>query len=184
MKDTLQFNFYSGHHCRKRAGWSWSYSCSRSAVIFGSIIFSFILDDLELWDISLETTDLNKLMCHKAAGSPAAQQPPETPHGRHQMTTRNRTPQRMHYHKPPVRFAQLQPSAALTSNSHGANQRTPGMCYEKWLSSFCLNSSSWLWKLRSQIINLEREKRPSFAWSAAIAAKDNSFQPTVFSGKS
>ncbi|XP_046763529.1 DNA repair protein RAD52 homolog isoform X1 [Gallus gallus] len=85
----------------------------------------FFADDLELWDISLETTDLNKLMCHKAAGSPAAQQPPETPHRRHQMTTRNRTPQRMHYHKPPVRFAQLQPSAALTSNSHGANQRTP-----------------------------------------------------------
>uniref|UniRef100_A0A803XZZ6 DNA repair protein RAD52 homolog n=1 Tax=Meleagris gallopavo TaxID=9103 RepID=A0A803XZZ6_MELGA len=82
-------------------------------------------DDLELWDISLETTDLNKLMCHKAAGPPAAHQPPETPRGCHQMTTRNRTPQRMHSYKPSVRFAQLQPSAALTGNSHGANQHTP-----------------------------------------------------------
>uniref|UniRef100_A0A669PA27 DNA repair protein RAD52 homolog n=1 Tax=Phasianus colchicus TaxID=9054 RepID=A0A669PA27_PHACC len=62
----------------------------------------FFADDLELWDISLETTDLNKLMCHKAAGSPAAAQLPETPRGCHQMTTRNRTPQRMHSHKPSV----------------------------------------------------------------------------------
>ncbi|XP_019466749.1 DNA repair protein RAD52 homolog isoform X1 [Meleagris gallopavo] len=85
----------------------------------------FFADDLELWDISLETTDLNKLMCHKAAGPPAAHQPPETPRGCHQMTTRNRTPQRMHSYKPSVRFAQLQPSAALTGNSHGANQHTP-----------------------------------------------------------
>ncbi|XP_052523538.1 DNA repair protein RAD52 homolog isoform X2 [Tympanuchus pallidicinctus] len=85
----------------------------------------FFADDLELWDISLETTDLNKLMCHKAAGPPAAHQPPETPRGCHQMTTRNRTPQRMHSHKPSVRFAQLQPSAALMGSSHGANQHTP-----------------------------------------------------------
>lgn len=131
IKDTLQFNFRSGHRYRKTAGWSWSYSCSCSTIVFGSIIFSSILDDLELWDISLETTDLNKLTCHKAAGPPAAHQPPETPRGCHQMTTRNRTPQRMHSYKPSVRFAQLQPSAALTGNSHGANQHTPGMCCDK-----------------------------------------------------
>ncbi|XP_021245372.1 DNA repair protein RAD52 homolog isoform X2 [Numida meleagris] len=85
----------------------------------------FFADDLELWDISLETADLNELMRHKAAGPPAGHQPPETPRGCHQMTTRNRTPHRTNYHKPSVRSAQLQPSAAPTSNSHGANQHTP-----------------------------------------------------------
>ncbi|XP_065599484.1 DNA repair protein RAD52 homolog [Cyrtonyx montezumae] len=85
----------------------------------------FFADDLELWDISLETADLNKLVCQKAAGPAAGQQRPETPHRCHQMITRNRTPQRMNYHRSPARFAQLQPSAALTSNSHGANQHTP-----------------------------------------------------------
>ncbi|OXB80452.1 UNVERIFIED_CONTAM: hypothetical protein H355_004285 [Colinus virginianus] len=101
----------------------------------------FFADDLELWDISLETADLNKLVCHKAAGPAAGQQPPETPHRCHQMITRNRTPQRINYHKPPARSAQLQPPAALTGCSE---QHTPGTCREKWPSSFRPNSSTWL----------------------------------------
>ncbi|NXK56513.1 RAD52 protein, partial [Chauna torquata] len=88
----------------------------------------FFADDPELWDISLETTDLNKIMDHKMAGPLAAHQTPETPCGHHQMTTRNRTPQRMNYHKPSARLAQLQPSAAFISNSRGANQHTPAEC--------------------------------------------------------
>ncbi|OXB59778.1 hypothetical protein ASZ78_012090 [Callipepla squamata] len=90
----------------------------------------FFADDLELWDISLETADLNKLVCHKAAGPAAGQQPPETPHRCHQMITRNRTPQSINHHKPPARSAQLQPPAALTGCSHAAGQHTPGTCPE------------------------------------------------------
>ncbi|XP_035201697.1 DNA repair protein RAD52 homolog isoform X2 [Oxyura jamaicensis] len=82
-------------------------------------------DDPELWDISLETADLNKIMGHKMAGPLAGQQTPKTPCGRHQMITRNRTPQRMNYHKSSPRPAQLQPSAALMSNSHSADQHAP-----------------------------------------------------------
>nr|XP_013028457.2 DNA repair protein RAD52 homolog isoform X3 [Anser cygnoides] len=85
----------------------------------------FFADDPELWDISLETTDLNKIMGHKMAGPLAGHQTPKTPYGRHQMITRNRTPQRMNYHKPPARPAQLPPSATRMSNSHGADQHTP-----------------------------------------------------------
>eukprot|EP00075_Anas_platyrhynchos_P030124 XP_027319377.1 DNA repair protein RAD52 homolog isoform X1 [Anas platyrhynchos] len=85
----------------------------------------FFADDPELWDISLETTDLNKIMGHKMAGPLAGQQTPKTPCGRHQMITRNRTPQGMNYHKPSARPAQLQPSAACMSNSHCADQHTP-----------------------------------------------------------
>ncbi|XP_035406681.1 DNA repair protein RAD52 homolog isoform X2 [Cygnus atratus] len=85
----------------------------------------FFADDPELWDISLETTDLNKIMGHKMAGPLAGHQTPKTPCGHHQMITRNRTPQRMNYHKPPARPAQLPPSATRMSNSHGADQHTP-----------------------------------------------------------
>ncbi|NXY69793.1 RAD52 protein, partial [Glareola pratincola] len=84
----------------------------------------FFADDPELWDISLETIDL-KIMGHKMADPPAGHRTPETPHGRHQMTTRNRTPHRMNCHKAPARLAQWQPSAAITSHSSCANQHTP-----------------------------------------------------------
>lgn len=77
-------------------------------------------------------------MGHKMAGPLAGQQSPKTPCGRHQMITRNRTPQGMNYHKPSVRPAQLQPSAARMSNSHGANQHTPGTCCNK-MSVFFLS---------------------------------------------
>nr|XP_013028455.2 DNA repair protein RAD52 homolog isoform X1 [Anser cygnoides] len=96
----------------------------------------FFADDPELWDISLETTDLNKIMGHKMAGPLAGHQTPKTPYGRHQMITRNRTPQRMNYHKPPARPAQLPPSATRMSNSHGADQHTPGTCYNEMTTFF------------------------------------------------
>ncbi|NXU57671.1 RAD52 protein, partial [Turnix velox] len=79
----------------------------------------FFADDPELWDISLETTDL-KIMGHKMADPPAGLQTPQTPCGRHQMTTRNRTPHRMSCHK-----AQLQPSATAMSHSSCVNQHIP-----------------------------------------------------------
>ncbi|NXK04917.1 RAD52 protein, partial [Herpetotheres cachinnans] len=84
----------------------------------------FFADDPELWDISLETNDL-KIMGHKMADPSAGQQTPETPCGHHGMTTRNRTPHRMNYHKASARLAQLQPSAATMSNSSCAAQHTP-----------------------------------------------------------
>uniref|UniRef100_A0A8B9Q759 DNA repair protein RAD52 homolog n=1 Tax=Apteryx owenii TaxID=8824 RepID=A0A8B9Q759_APTOW len=80
----------------------------------------FFADDPELWDISLETTDL-KIVGHKMAGPSAGHQTPETPFGHHQMITHNRMPQRANYHKSSARLAQLQPSTNLMSNSHCAN---------------------------------------------------------------
>nr|XP_009678135.1 PREDICTED: DNA repair protein RAD52 homolog isoform X3 [Struthio camelus australis] len=80
----------------------------------------FFADDPELWDISLETTDL-KIAGHKMACPSAGHQTPETPLGHHQLTARNRTPQRTNYHKSSARLAQLQPSTNLMSNSHCAN---------------------------------------------------------------
>ncbi|XP_071624625.1 DNA repair protein RAD52 homolog [Heliangelus exortis] len=84
----------------------------------------FFADDPELWDISLESIDF-KIMGHKMTDPPAGQQTSETPHGHHQMTTRNRTPHRTNHHKAAARFAQLQPSATVVSNSSSANQNTP-----------------------------------------------------------
>ncbi|NWU69734.1 RAD52 protein, partial [Pterocles burchelli] len=84
----------------------------------------FFADDPELWDISLETTDL-KIMGHKMADPSAGPQTPETPHGRHQMITRNRTPHRMNYPKASARLAQLQPAATIMSNSSCASRHTP-----------------------------------------------------------
>ncbi|NWQ88500.1 RAD52 protein, partial [Burhinus bistriatus] len=84
----------------------------------------FFADDPELWDISLETIDL-KIMGHKMADPPAGHRTPETPHGHHQMTTRNRTPHRMNCHKASARLAQWQPSATVMSHSSCANQHTP-----------------------------------------------------------
>ncbi|NXK22234.1 RAD52 protein, partial [Arenaria interpres] len=85
----------------------------------------FFADDPELWDISLDTIDL-KIMGHKMAEPPAGHRTPETPHGRHQMTTRNRTPHRTNCHKASARLAQLQPAATTVSHSSCANQNTPG----------------------------------------------------------
>ncbi|NXD77883.1 RAD52 protein, partial [Halcyon senegalensis] len=82
----------------------------------------FFADDPELWDVSLETIDL-KIMGHKMADPAVGHQTPETPRGHHQMTTRNRTPHRLSYHRASARLAQAQPSAAIMSNS--ANQHIP-----------------------------------------------------------
>ncbi|KAM6097638.1 DNA repair protein RAD52 homolog isoform 2-T4 [Chlamydotis macqueenii] len=84
----------------------------------------FFADDPELWDISLETVDV-KIMGHKMADPSAGHWTPETPSGHHQMTTRNRTPHRMNYHRAAARLAQLQPSATTMSNSSCANLHTP-----------------------------------------------------------
>ncbi|XP_075284956.1 DNA repair protein RAD52 homolog isoform X2 [Opisthocomus hoazin] len=84
----------------------------------------FFADDPELWDISLETTDV-KIMGHKMADPSAGHRTPETPRGWHQMTTRNRTPHRMNHHKASARLAQLQPSAPIVSNSSCANHPAP-----------------------------------------------------------
>ncbi|KFO93412.1 DNA repair protein RAD52 [Buceros rhinoceros silvestris] len=80
-------------------------------------------DDPELWDTSLETTDL-KIMGHKTSDPSAGQQAPETPRGHHEMTTRIRTPHRMSYHRTSGRVAQLPPSTTVMSHSSSANQRT------------------------------------------------------------
>ncbi|KFP81746.1 PREDICTED: DNA repair protein RAD52 homolog [Acanthisitta chloris] len=88
-------------------------------------IEEFFADDPELWDISLESTDL-KVTGHKAADSPSAgHQTPRTPRGHHQMTTRNRTPHRKSYDKASASLAHLQPPATAVSNSC-ASQHTPG----------------------------------------------------------
>ncbi|NXA14823.1 RAD52 protein, partial [Sapayoa aenigma] len=82
-------------------------------------------DDPELWDISFESADL-KVTGHQVSDpSSAGHQTHETPHGRHQMRTHKRTPHRMTQHKTSARLAQLQPPAAVTSNSC-ANHHSPG----------------------------------------------------------
>ncbi|XP_030335543.1 DNA repair protein RAD52 homolog isoform X3 [Strigops habroptila] len=83
----------------------------------------FFADDPELWDISLETIDL-KIMGHKMAEPSVGHRTPETPRGCHQMTTRNRTPHRMNYHKA-SRLAQLQPSAAIVSSNQHTSECSP-----------------------------------------------------------
>ncbi|XP_025972683.2 DNA repair protein RAD52 homolog isoform X6 [Dromaius novaehollandiae] len=87
----------------------------------------FFADDPEIWDISLETTDLN-IVGHKMAGPSTGHQTSETPLGHHQMTTCNSTPQRTNYHKSSARLAQLQPSTNLMSNSHCANWPVSAEC--------------------------------------------------------
>ncbi|XP_025972679.2 DNA repair protein RAD52 homolog isoform X2 [Dromaius novaehollandiae] len=87
----------------------------------------FFADDPEIWDISLETTDLN-IVGHKMAGPSTGHQTSETPLGHHQMTTCNSTPQRTNYHKSSARLAQLQPSTNLMSNSHCANWPVSEYC--------------------------------------------------------
>ncbi|NWW85561.1 RAD52 protein, partial [Rhynochetos jubatus] len=84
----------------------------------------FFADDPELWDISLETTDV-KITGHTMADPAAGHQTPRTPRGCHQVTTRSRTPQRANCQKAPARQAQPQPSATTVSSSSRANQHTP-----------------------------------------------------------
>ncbi|NWS69286.1 RAD52 protein, partial [Crotophaga sulcirostris] len=85
----------------------------------------FFADDPELWDISLETTDL-KVTGHKMSDASAGSWTSETPHGHHQAITRNRTPHRMNHHRASARLVQLQPSATTVSSSSCANQQAPG----------------------------------------------------------
>ncbi|NXI59409.1 RAD52 protein, partial [Chloroceryle aenea] len=89
-----------------------------------SIEEEFFADDPELWDVSLEAIDL-KIMGHKMSDSAAGHQTPKTPRGHHQMTTRNRTPHRLNYHRAAARAAQAQPSATVVNSSSCANQHTP-----------------------------------------------------------
>ncbi|NXG54886.1 RAD52 protein, partial [Hemiprocne comata] len=83
----------------------------------------FFADDPELWDISLDSTDL-KITGHKMADPSAEHQTPETSHGHHQITTCTKTPHRMNHHKASARFAQLQPPTTFVSKSSCANQQT------------------------------------------------------------
>ncbi|XP_071407335.1 DNA repair protein RAD52 homolog isoform X1 [Pithys albifrons albifrons] len=85
----------------------------------------FFADDPELWDISLESTDLKVTGHQMAEPSPAGLQTPETAHGRHQMRTRNRTPHRTPHHKACARPAQLQPPAPPIMSNSRANQHSP-----------------------------------------------------------
>ncbi|NWZ73943.1 RAD52 protein, partial [Acrocephalus arundinaceus] len=86
----------------------------------------FFLDDPELWDISLESTDLKVTGAKISEPSAAAQQAPGTPRGQQQMSTRSsRTPHRGQQHKAAARLAQLQPPAAAPSASC-AHQHPPG----------------------------------------------------------
>ncbi|NXT63872.1 RAD52 protein, partial [Chaetops frenatus] len=85
----------------------------------------FFADDPELWDISLESTDLKVTGAKMSEPSPAAPQAPETPCGHHQRSTCSRTPHRVTQHKAAARLAQLQPPAAAPSTSC-AHQHTPG----------------------------------------------------------
>ncbi|NXD19156.1 RAD52 protein, partial [Spelaeornis formosus] len=82
-------------------------------------------DDPELWDISLESTDLKVTGAKISEPSSAAQQARETPRGQQQMSTRSRTPHRGNWHKAAAKLAQLQTPAAAPSTSC-APQHTPG----------------------------------------------------------
>lgn len=120
------------------------------------IPFSFLPDDPELWDISLESTDLKVTGAKMSEPSPAAHQAPETPRGHHQMGTRSRTPHRMNQHKAPARLAQPQPPAAASSTGC-ASQHTPGACCHK--GELCLHKGSWYggkvrWEKHSFLLDL------------------------------
>ncbi|NXK98757.1 RAD52 protein, partial [Formicarius rufipectus] len=84
----------------------------------------FFADDPELWDISLESTDLKVIGQQMAEPSSAGVQTPESAPGHHQVRTRNRTPHRGSHHKASARLAQLQPPAPGLSTSR-ANQHSP-----------------------------------------------------------
>ncbi|XP_017660137.1 PREDICTED: DNA repair protein RAD52 homolog isoform X2 [Lepidothrix coronata] len=85
----------------------------------------FFADDPELWDISLESTDLKVTGPQVADPSAAGHQTPKTAHGPHPTRTRNRTPHRTNHHKASARLAQLQPPATLTSNSSASPGCSP-----------------------------------------------------------
>ncbi|OWK62512.1 DNA repair protein RAD52 [Lonchura striata] len=94
------------------------------------IPFSFLPDDPELWDISLESTDLKVTGVKESEPSPVAHQAPKTPHGHQQMGTRCRTPHRGNQHKAAARLPQMQSPSAAPSTSC-AHQHTPGTCCHK-----------------------------------------------------
>ncbi|NXA78420.1 RAD52 protein, partial [Thryothorus ludovicianus] len=83
----------------------------------------FFADDPELWDISLESTDLKVTGAKISEPSAAAHEALETPRGHQQPSTHSRTPRRGSQHRA-VRLAQLQPPAAAPSPS--CAQHTPG----------------------------------------------------------
>ncbi|NXA67916.1 RAD52 protein, partial [Mohoua ochrocephala] len=85
----------------------------------------FFADDPELWDISLESTDLKVTGANMSEPPAAGHQAPETPRGHRQLSTRSRTPHRGIQHRAAARLAQLQPPAAAPSTSC-AHQHTPG----------------------------------------------------------
>ncbi|XP_017935941.1 DNA repair protein RAD52 homolog isoform X1 [Manacus vitellinus] len=85
----------------------------------------FFADDPELWDISLESTDLKVTGPQVADPSSAGHQTPKTAHGPHPTRTRNRTPHRTNHHKASARLAQLQPPATLRSNSSASPGCSP-----------------------------------------------------------
>ncbi|NXP18121.1 RAD52 protein, partial [Scytalopus superciliaris] len=85
----------------------------------------FFADDPELWDLSLESTDLKVTGLQTADPSSAGLQTPETAHGHHQARTRARTPHRTNHHKASARLTQLQPPAPGVGNSR-ASQHSPG----------------------------------------------------------
>ncbi|NXK30718.1 RAD52 protein, partial [Piprites chloris] len=85
----------------------------------------FFADDPELWDISLESTDLKVTGPQMPDPSSAGHQTPKTAPGHHPARARNRTPHRTSHHKASARLAQLQPPAAATGSST-ANQHSPG----------------------------------------------------------
>ncbi|XP_054137925.1 DNA repair protein RAD52 homolog [Melozone crissalis] len=80
----------------------------------------FFADDPELWDISLESTDLKVTGAKLSEPSGAAQLAPGTPRGQQQ-----RTPHRGNQHRAAARLAQLQGPAAAPCTSC-APQHTPG----------------------------------------------------------
>lgn len=87
------------------------------------IPFSFLPDDPELWDISLEGTELKVTGGKPSEPSGAAQQ--GTPRGHQHRSTRSRTPHRGPQHRAAARLAQLQGPAAAPSTSC-AHQHPPG----------------------------------------------------------
>ncbi|XP_066040358.1 DNA repair protein RAD52 homolog isoform X2 [Chamaea fasciata] len=83
----------------------------------------FFADDPELWDISLESTDLKVTGAKPSEPSGAAQQAAGTPRGHQHWGTGSRTPHRGPQHKAAARLAQLQAPAAAPSRAH---LHTPG----------------------------------------------------------
>ncbi|XP_060135965.1 DNA repair protein RAD52 homolog isoform X3 [Zootoca vivipara] len=85
-------------------------------------------DDPELWDLSLEATDLS-VTNHSTAAAPA--QHPGTPRGQYDIMTRSRTPQKINNQRPCAKPALQHPSTSPRPHIPGKFKRWRSKCRQQ-----------------------------------------------------